>query len=277
MDNRQFEFSDQDFFHLRDLVGQQTGISLADSKKELVYGRVARRLRALRIDSFEEYRRLLEQGDANEMEQFTNMITTNLTAFFREPHHFEYLENTIIPNLLKSRRDSRKLRIWSAGCSTGEEPYSIAMTIKEAIPNPGLWDIKILASDLDSNVVSHGKAGIYTRDQLSGISETRLKQWFLKGSGARKGKVKVRDELRELIAFRQLNLMESWPMQGMFDVIFCRNVVIYFDKPTQQKLFSRFADMLTKDGRMIVGHSESLNKVTNRFELLGKTVYEKAA
>lgn len=277
MDNRQFDFTDQDFHHLRDLVSRHTGIALADNKKELVYGRVSRRLRALRMNSFEAYRTLLEEGGGNELEQFTNLITTNLTAFFREPHHFDYLKATILPDLLKRRRDSAKIKIWSAGCSTGEEPYSIAIALKEAIPNLGSWDIKILATDLDSNVLAHGKTGIYTEDRLSGISDERLKKWFYKGKGVNKGKVKVHEELQELITFQQLNLMGNWPMKEKFDVIFCRNVVIYFDKPTQTKLFSRFSGALAEDGNMIVGHSETLNKVTDKFELLGKTVYKKAA
>jgi len=277
MDNRQFDFTDQDFNHLRELVSRHTGIALADNKKELVYGRVSRRLRALKMNSFAAYRSLLEKGGADELEQFTNLITTNLTAFFREPHHFEYLKESILPELLKKRRNSSKIRIWSAGCSTGEEPYSIAIALKEAIPSFGSWDIKILATDLDSNVLAHGKSGIYTEDRLSGISEDRLKKWFYKGRYNHKGKVKVHEELQKIITFQQLNLMESWPMKGEFDVIFCRNVVIYFDRPTQKKLFGRFASVLAKDGRMIVGHSETLNKVTDRFELLGKTVYRKAA
>jgi chemotaxis protein methyltransferase CheR len=277
MEDRQFKFTDQDFNHLRELVGKHTGISLADNKKELVYGRISRRLRALRINSFQEYRSLLEKGESDELEQFTNLITTNLTAFFREPHHFDYMKGTIIPELLKSRRDSKKIRIWSAGCSTGEEPYSIAIALKEAMPNPGPWELQILATDLDSDVLAHGKAGIYTEDRLSGISDQRLKKWFYKGSGTNQGKVKVHKDLQDLITFQQLNLMGSWPMKSQFDIIFCRNVVIYFDKPTQEKLFGRFANALVQDGRMIVGHSETLNKVTDRFDLLGKTIYEKAA
>jgi len=277
MEDRQFEFTDKDFNHLRDLVSRHTGISLADNKKELVYGRVSRRLRALRMNSFEAYRALLEEGGADELEQFTNLITTNLTAFFREPHHFDYLKQSILPELLKKRRNSTQIRIWSAGCSTGEEPYSIAIALKEAIPNIGSWDIKILATDLDSNVLAHGRAGVYTEDRLSGISDERLKKWFYKGRDSHQGKVKVHEELQELITFQQLNLMGSWPMKGKFDVIFCRNVVIYFDRPTQTKLFGRFATALANDGRMVVGHSETLNKVTDRFVLLGKTVYQKAA
>ena len=277
MENRQFDFTDKDFNHLRDLVGRHTGISLADNKKELVYGRVSRRLRALRMNSFAAYRALLEEGNADELEEFTNLITTNLTAFFREPHHFDFLKQNILPELLKKRRDSAKIRIWSAGCSTGEEPYSIAIALKEAIPNIGSWDIKILATDLDSNVLAHAKAGVYAEDRLSGISDDRLKKWFYKGKGRHQGNVKVHEEIQKLITFEKLNLMGTWPMKSKFDVIFCRNVVIYFDRPTQTKLFGRFSTALANDGRMIVGHSETLNKVTDQFSLLGKTVYKKAA
>ncbi len=276
MDQRQFQFTDQDFSHFRELVSRHTGISLSESKRELVYGRLSRRLRALNISKFSEYRALLEKGEPEELEQFSNMITTNLTAFFREKHHFDILTREL-PALKSGGTNARRLRIWSAGCSTGEEPYSIAMALRESIPNIDAWDVKILATDLDSNVLSQGKSGVYSEDRLSGVSAEQKRRWFLKGKGQNQGKVRVVPQIREMISFRQLNLMEPWPMKGQFDAIFCRNVVIYFDKPTQTRLFSRFAEKLESEGRLFVGHSETLCKVTDRFELLGKTVYKHAA
>jgi chemotaxis protein methyltransferase CheR len=272
--SRDFHFTDADFKFIRTLVAEKTGIMLSDAKRDLVYGRLSRRLRLLGIKRFADYCRLLEDGDEEEMVQFTNAITTNLTSFFREAHHFDYLGGTLLPMLEREKRH-RKLRIWSAGCSTGEEPYSLAITIKEKCPRLAGWDVKILATDLDSNVLAKGQAGIYERSRVEDLSRERLRRWFRKGRGVNDGSVKIATELQELITFRQLNLMQEWPMRGLFDVIFCRNVVIYFDKATQRTLFNRYADLLADGGHLFVGHSESLFKVTDRFELIGKTVYRK--
>ena len=277
MNQRQYAFSDSDFEYFRKLSDRLAGIHLADNKRELVYGRVTRRLRALRLSSFKEYIKVLESGDANEIEQFTNMITTNLTSFFREMHHFDLLTKDVIPALMKSKPRGSRIRIWSAGCSTGEEPYSIAMALRDAVPSISSWDLKILATDLDSDVLAQGAAGVYDEDKINGIPEKYLGKYFDKGRGANSGKVRIKQEVREMITFRRLNLMESWPMKGPMDIIFCRNVVIYFDKKTQTRLFSKFANVLADDGRLFAGHSEALYKVTDKFELLGKTVYKKAA
>ena len=277
MTQRQYEFTDSDFNYFKNLAARLTGIHLADNKRELVYGRVTRRLWTLRLNSFAEYIKLLESGNQEELEQFTNMMTTNLTSFFREMHHFEMLTEDVIPTLMKNKPRGSRIRIWSAGCSTGEEPYSIAMALKEKVPGISSWDLKILATDLDSEVLAHGAAGVYDADRITGIPPVYAEKYFEKGTGPNAGKVRVRPEIREMIAFRRLNLMEKWPMKGPMDVIFCRNVVIYFDKPTQTKLFAKFADILADDGRLFVGHSEALYKVTDRFELLGKTVYKKAS
>ena len=239
----------------------------------LVYNRLAKRIRFLSLTSFSEYIDYVEAQGESEFIQLINSITTNLTFFFRENHHFEYLAEQVIPSLLISNAASRKIRIWSAGCSTGEEPYSIAITLKEKVPSG--WDVQVIATDLDSNVVQTGLDGIYTIDRLKGVSEARQKRWFLKGSGSKEGYVKVKPELQEIIKFDQLNLMSEWPIKDSIDVIFCRNVVIYFDKPTQSKLFDRYADRLPTGGHLFVGHSESLYKVCNRFELLGQTIYKK--
>ncbi len=269
--NRNYKLGDREFEYLRGMVFNHSGISLGDEKRQLVYSRLSKRLRTLSLNSFEEYCQLLEKGNEDELRYFTNAMTTNLTSFFREKHHFDYLASTVLPTMMKVKADTRKLRIWSAGCSTGEEAYSIAMTVKNVVPEN--WDVKILATDIDSNVVQAASDGIYAMERVNGIDRGLLKRWFLKGSGRNQGKAVVNAELKSLVTFKQLNLMEDWPMRGLMDVIFCRNVVIYFDKPTQTKLFSRYADNLHPDGYLFVGHSESLMKITDRFELIGNTVY----
>lgn len=274
MYDREFEFSRGDFEHIRDLVGKRTGIVLSDHKIDMVYGRLSRRLRRLGIKKFADYLLQLENDD-QELVEFTNALTTNLTSFFREPHHFDFMKTTGLPALLKNRPD-KKLRIWSAGCSTGEEPYTIAMTVREAMLSHTGWDVKILATDLDSNVVKRAMTGVYTQEKVNGIDDNRLRKWFRKGRGEEHaGQMKVCADLRNMVTFKQLNLMHEWPMKGPFDIIFCRNVVIYFSKDTQRDLFDRYADYLADDGYLFVGHSESLHKVTDRFKLIGKTIYHK--
>ncbi len=270
-----YKLGDGEYEFLRSFVFEHSGISLGEEKRQLLYSRLSKRLRVLALDTFEEYCQLLKSGDKEEVLYFTNAMTTNLTSFFRENHHFEYLSDVVLPELMKIKSDTRKIRIWSAGCSTGEEAYSIAMTVKKVVP--ASWDVKILATDLDSNVVSTGKNGIYKIERVEGIDKALLKRWFLKGSGKNSGNVIVNSELKEMVSFRQLNLMENWPMKGLMDIIFCRNVVIYFDRPTQARLFERYAKVIHPDGRLFVGHSESLLKVTDRFELIGNTVYRKKA
>lgn len=274
---REFSFTDKHFDVLRNLVREHTGIALSDIKKELVYGRLSRRLRKLNMGDFDSYLKLLKKDGNDELGDFVNSVTTNLTSFFREDHHFQYLQTTLLPMLMSRRKDNRRIRIWSAGCSTGQEPYSIAMVVRETVPNIDNWDIKILATDIDTNVLATAEQGVYDPKKVEGVSKTRLQRWFMKGKGDKSDLVRVKPELRELITFRQLNLLKGWPMQGLFDVLFCRNVVIYFDKDTQRVLFDRFANTLEEDAHMFIGHSESLFKVTDRFELLGKTIHKKCA
>jgi chemotaxis protein methyltransferase CheR len=274
-EEREFRFTENDFVRLCALVCQHTGIALSPAKRNMVYSRLARRLRQLGLQSFEPYCTLLEEGDAGELVHFVNAITTNLTAFFREEHHFDALATELLPALIREKDHSRRLRIWSAGCSTGEEPYSIAIVLKETLPPAGGWDAKILATDLDTDVLQTGQRGIYSAERVHGISPQRLRRWFRKGTGPNAGLVRVVPALQELIVFRQLNLMHPWPMRYLFDIIFCRNVVIYFDKATQRVLFDRFADLLVAEGSLIIGHSESLFNVTDRFALVGKTIYRK--
>lgn len=272
---REFEFTDEDFEWLRDLSYRHSGISLSDSKRQMLYSRLVRRLRALHLSGFRQYCELLSSGDEMELVEFVNAITTNLTSFFREPHHFDHLRTEVVPMLLHARKACRQIRMWSAGCSTGEEPYSIAMTVAESVPNLEAWDVKILATDLDTNVLSTAEQGIYDKSRVESMDSARLKRWFLRGKGASSKLVRVRPEIRRLISFRQLNLMHRWPLKGPFDVVFCRNVVIYFEKPTQRILFDRIADVTAADGFLYVGHSETLYRVSERFTSLGKTIYRR--
>jgi len=273
---REFDFTNADFEKIRTFVKEETGIKLSDGKKNMVYGRLSRRLRQLGFSTFSEYFDLVTRNESSdERGQFVNAITTNLTSFFREAHHFEFLKNELVPRLMTENAASKRIRIWSAGCSTGEEPYSIAIALYESIPNIERWDIKILATDLDTNVLAHGERGIYDIERISALSKTRKSTWFLKGKGSHSGSVKVDARLKSLITFRQLNLMGTWPMKGLFDFMFCRNVVIYFDKPTQSVLFDRYANLLASNANLFLGHSESMHNVCGRFDLIGNTVYAK--
>jgi chemotaxis protein methyltransferase CheR len=274
---REFPFGDADFVALRDLVKNMTGINLAESKREMVYGRISRRLRALGLQSFADYRRLLESDDASELVEFCNAMTTNLTAFFRESHHFEYLRAQLLLPRAADPRASRRLRFWCAACSSGEEPYSLAMTICEAIPDWKRWDIKILATDIDSAILSRAARGIYAADRVKGLVAARIGRFFSESSEDGAKFYEVVPDIADLIVFKQLNLMERLPMSGPLDAIFCRNVIIYFDKETQRDLFARIAALQRKDDLLFLGHSESLFKVSEDYALIGKTVYRRCA
>lgn len=270
---KKFAFGAEDFAALRELVKTHTGIHLTEQKREMVYGRLSRRLRALGLESFRDYRALLEQGDGAELVQFCNAITTNLTSFFREAHHFQYLRDEVLAARAANRGGSRRLRLWSAGCSSGEEPYSMAMTIHEALPEPRRWDIKILATDLDTEVLGRGQRGVYEEDRVRGLAPERLERFFRREeSGA---DYAAAAELRNLITFKELNLMHALPMKGPFDAIFCRNVVIYFDKDTQRALFARIARLQRPGDVLFLGHSESLYRVSDEYTLVGKTIYRR--
>lgn len=271
---REFAFGDEDFEALRRLVKQLTGINLTDQKRELVYGRLSRRLRALNLTNFKDYRALL-QPNSDELVNLTNAITTNLTSFFRENHHFEYLRDHVLKKRADDAQASKRVRIWSSACSTGEEPYSIAMTIQEAISNLGRWDIKVLATDLDSEVLSRAQRGVYTADRFQGFDPRRLERFFARHEDKRGLAYKADTGLQSLITFKQLNLMHELPMKGPLDVIFCRNVVIYFDKDTQRDLFGRMARLQRPGDLLFLGHSESLFKVSSDYTLIGKTVYRR--
>ena len=272
-EDREFSFSDQEFRFLAELANKRTGIVLAEHKKDMVYSRLVRRLRALKLKSFAEYCDLVqgEQG-RDEIGNLVNAITTNLTSFFRESHHFDHLRDEVLMPLSADPPSPRKLRIWSAGCSAGMESYSIAMTVKHAIKDIGSWDARILATDIDTNMLKTGTQGEYADEQLENIPALYRGDVELLDKQKR---ISMSDNLKKLIAFKHLNLLESWPMKGKFQAVFCRNVVIYFDKPTQARLFSRIADLLEPNGWLYIGHSENLFKVCDRFELVGRTIYRK--
>lgn len=270
--DKEFPMTDKDFQRISELAGRYTGIVLGDHKRDMVYGRIARRVRKLNLFSFIDYLDYLEANITQELSSFINVITTNLTSFFRENHHFEYLEKTVLPELREKNSTAKRIRIWSAGCSSGQEPYSIAMTLLKA-PMPTGWDVKILATDLDSDVLIKAKNAVYSITDIDGLTDVIVKNYFQHSSNNKE--VKVKEQVSKYIHFKRLNLLENWPMSGPFDVIFCRNVVIYFDKPTQKILFDRYADMLAVGGYLFIGHSENLNGISHRFENLGHTIYRK--
>lgn len=268
---REFEYADADFLRVKAAIYRKAGIHLADSKKQLVYSRLARRLRLLKIDSFGAYLDYLE-STPDELQEFINALTTNLTAFFRESHHFD-----ILADFINRHRPDRACRVWCAASSTGEEPYSIAMTLMEAY---GTYKppVEIIASDIDSQVLNIASAGIYSLDRLDALSLERKKHFFLRGKDTNNGKAKVIHELRKLIDFRQINLLDkNWPLSGKFDIIFCRNVMIYFDKPTQLRLLERMVKLLVPDGLYIAGHSESFSHASHLVKPVGKTTYQLAS
>lgn len=265
---REFDYVDADFARVKTIIYRKAGINLGDSKKQLVYSRLARRLRALQFNNFDEYLAYLEHNK-NEQQEFINALTTNLTAFFREAHHFP-----ILADYARNRNAAAgKLRVWCAAASTGEEPYSIAMTLVEAY---GTYTppVEIIASDIDSSVLAFAAQGIYALERLDALSLEQKKQFFLRGKGKNSGSAKVIDKLRELIEFRQINLLDrDWGLGAGFDVIFCRNVMIYFDKPTQFQLLERMVRLLKPEGLYIAGHSESFSHASHLVKLVGKTTY----
>lgn len=268
---REFGYTRRDFNELRELIYAHAGIRLNDSKHEMVYSRLVRRLRALGLADFGGYIELLQSRDHPEWENFVNALTTNLTAFFREPHHFP-----ILAEHLRALRQGPAATLWSAAASTGEEAYSMAMIACEVYET--LWPpVKIIASDLDSQVLQRASEGIYARESVKDLSPERLRRFFLSGTGAREGSVKVRPELRALVTFTRNNLRDdNWDLRESFDGIFCRNVMIYFDKPTQYQVLTRIARVLKPQGLLFAGHSESYFHAADLFRPCGRTVYRHA-
>lgn len=269
--DREFSFSDRDFRRVCDLIYRRAGIALADSKRDMVYSRLSRRLRALGLRSFQNYLEQLEAGGEDEWEAFTNALTTNLTSFFREAHHFE-----ILLDHLKAHRDRQPLRIWCSAASTGEEPWSLAITACEAFGTL-TPPVQILATDIDTQVLAAGERGIYPLERIKGLSSERTKRFFQRGTGPHQGMCRIRPQLSELVEFAQLNLLVgSYGIKGPFDAIFCRNVMIYFDKPTQRGVLERMTPLLAPDGLLFAGHSESFLHANDLLRPRGRTVYGRA-
>ena len=268
---------EDDFRFLRAFVYRHCGIALSEQKHQLVQGRLARRLRSLGMKDFGAYCELLRTDPDRELGELASAISTNVTAFFRESHHFDVLGGELLPRWLEQkRRSGDRLRIWSAGCSSGEEPYSLAMVLAEALERcDHKVDAKILATDLSPAALAAAQKGVYPVERLEGVGAERRRRWFLRGEGEYAGLACVHPRLRELVTIAPLNLLHEWPMQGPFDAIFCRNVVIYFDQPTKRKLFHRFARLLPQGEPLFLGHSESMHGLSDEFELIGRTIYRK--
>ena len=270
----ELKFTGSDFRRARELLYQRAGIALHDSKKHMVYARLARRVRTRGLRSFAEYLDLLQGGqEEDEWQGFINALTTNLTSFFREPHHFEMLRE----HARRRRPAPERFRVWSAAASTGEEPYSIAITLLELWRDPGGGGFELLASDIDTQVLAQAARGVYPLERVAGLAPHLLKRYFDKGAGANAGWARLKRQPREAPLFFQFNLAASaWPDLGRFDVIFCRNVLIYFDKATQADILSRMASCLKPDGLLFLGHSENIAHLTDAFAGCGRTAYRLA-
>ena len=270
------EITDKEFHLFRDIIYKESGISLSDQKKTLMQSRLMKRLRVLKLKDYMEYYNYFQSNYQTELINLLNCITTNKTDFFREDKHFDFILNTALPEFEKKQR--KKIQIWSAGCSTGQEPYSIAMTIcdfydKYQKPVP---DINILATDLDTEALKTGTAGIYKGIDLDEMDKNRIKRYFTKESGDNDGFYKINDPVIKLVNFRRLNLLDkTYPMKEQFDMIFCRNVIIYFDNVSRLSVFEKFYNYLIEDGYFFAGHSENIRVFFNGFTLLGNTIYKK--
>ncbi len=269
----EYPFTDRDFGTIAEMVKRDYGLHLEPAKKSLVYSRLARRLRARGLSSFADYCRLLQSEAGEERERMLSALTTNVTQFFREAHHFDLLAREVLPELIARARAGGRVRIWSAGCSSGQEPYSIAATVLELCPEASRLDLCILATDVDAEILARAEAGLYPAEELSGLSAPRQKQLFAEAAGSLR---QVRTDVRRLVRYRLLNLVGEWPMSGSFDAVFCRNVAIYFDKPTQERLWSRFGQRLGPGAFLFIGHSERLNgPAADDFVTAGVTAYRR--
>ncbi len=270
MDQGEISLSEREFSRIKQRIYGVAGISLSDAKRTLVISRLSKIVRSLGLPSFDAYVDFLERGaTAKDSQDFVNALTTNLTRFYREDHHFEHLRS-YVADLMAARPRGTRLRIWSAGCSTGQEPYTIAMDLLAAFPDLKRWDFKVLATDIDTAVLARAAQGVYPESELGGLSPERARLLEKPGGGM----IRVPDAARELVAFKPLNLIGPWPMKGPFDAIFCRNVAIYFDKPTQGDVFGRFSSLLAPEGFLYIGHSENLGSGGEGFRLVGKTIYQ---
>lgn len=264
-----------EFHQIQQLLYQKAGITLSEQKQTLVVSRLSKRIRQLGLSSFQAYHDLVANGaDSDELTQMLDLLSTNKTDFFREPVHFEFLKKQIIPPLSQTKH----IRIWSSASSSGEEPYSIAMTLLDAVSDPRHWNCKILASDLSTRVLAKAARGVYEDERVANLSPEMVKRHFLRGNGEQRGYVKVKPTVREMVIYRRINLMDdSFPIRSPLDVIFCRNVMIYFDRPTQAKLMAKFYRYLQPGGYLFIGHSESLQWIDHPFAYVAPTIYQKPA
>ncbi|UYN98517.1 MAG: protein-glutamate O-methyltransferase CheR [Devosia sp.] len=270
MEQGEYTLSEREFTRIKARVYDVAGISLSNAKRTLVVSRLSKIVRALNLPSFDAYVDFLERGGSSKDGQdFVNALTTNLTRFYREDHHFDHLR-THVASLIAGKPRGSRLRLWSAGCSTGQEPYTIALDLLDAFPELKRWDFKILATDIDTAVIARAAQGIYPQSELSGLSADRARPFERQADGT----IRVPAAAREIVAFKPLNLIGPWPMKGPFDAIFCRNVAIYFDKQTQGEVFGRFAKMVAPEGFLYIGHSENLGSGGDAFRLVGKTIYQ---
>jgi len=268
--SRDFEFNDRDFRRVCELIHKRAGIALAPAKRDMVYGRLSRRLRALGLHSFQDYLDQLERDGGDEWQAFTNALTTNLTSFFREPHHFEKLREELL-----ARAHRAPLQIWSCAASTGEEPYSLAITACEAFGTL-TPPVRILATDVDTQVLATGAQGVYPLERIAGLDSALKRRYFQRGTGPNEGKCRVLPALRRLIEFRQLNLLAPrYDVGGPYDALFCRNVMIYFDKPTQRGILSRLVQHMGDDGLLYTGHSENYLHAADLIQPCGRTLYRR--
>jgi chemotaxis protein methyltransferase CheR len=270
MDVGEIPLSEREFARIKRRVYEVAGISLSDAKRTLVISRLSKIVRALQLGGFDAYVDFLERGAAPADQQaFVNALTTNLTRFYREDHHFEHLREHI-KGLIAHRPRGTRLRIWSAGCSTGQEPYTIGMDLLAAFPELKRWDFKILGTDIDTTVLAKAAQGIYPESEAAGLTPERARLLEKLGDGT----IRVPEEARNLVSFKPLNLIAPWPVRGPFDAIFCRNVAIYFDKPTQGQMFGRFGGLMAPEAFLYIGHSENLGAGGEAFKLVGKTIYQ---
>jgi chemotaxis protein methyltransferase CheR len=274
----EFELTARDFENIAGIMKAEAGISLHDNKANLVYSRLAKRLRILQIRSFADYCGLVASpAGRDERGEMIAALTTNVTRFFREPHHFEHLKTSILPPLIAQAKKGGRIRIWSAACSSGQEPYSIALTILALLPEAAKHDIKILATDIDPNMIAAGKAASYEPGAIAGVPAALCQRWFAPAKDA-PGALRAGDDLRTLVTFKKLNLIGDWPMKGMFDAIFCRNVVIYFENDTQAAIWSRMVPLLSPTGALYIGHSERVSGPAERdLTSDGITTYRRTA
>ncbi len=271
------EMKDSDFEKIRRLIYEQCGINLTEAKKELVKARLGKRLRSGQFKSFRDYYEyVLNDVSGKELILLLDSISTNFTFFFREPKHFEYLKSVFLPEIISRKKNgAKKLNFWSAGCSSGEEPYSIIMSLLEVIENPILWDIQVLATDLSTRMLKIAETGIYPKEKLRDLPPLIIKKYFLKGEREWQNYVKVKDLLKQYVRFQRLNLMEPFSFTEAFDCIFCRNVMIYFDKEKQSSLVNRFYGCLHPGGILIIGHAESLTGIPHNFRYVRPSIYKK--